>query len=68
MLGKKLGKHFDRFGYKLGTVPMPMGGKLNHKSQQAHQPEPDKPIHSDLERNHPGHNNSNHEERPRHHH
>ena len=69
MLGKKLTKPFDRMGYKLGNIPMTMGGKMNHKSVQSHQPsEPDKPVHSDLERRHAEHNEEEHEERRRRHH
>ena len=65
MLGKKLTKPFDRMGYKLGNVPMVMGGKMNHRSVQSHQmPKPDKPVHSDLERRH----EEEHEERRRRHH
>jgi hypothetical protein len=58
MLGKKLNKPYDRMGYKLATIPMVMGGKMNHKPQSHQIPqmqEPMKPIHSDLERPHHHH-------------
>ena len=68
MLGKKLNKPYDRFGYKLGNIPMTMGGKLNHKSQSHQMPEPDKTVHSDLEKRHAEHSDSEERERPRHRH
>ena len=69
MLGKKVGKHYDRMGYKLGNVPMTLGGKLNHRNHHSHEPhEEEKSLHSDLERRHAEHNEENHEERRRRHH
>jgi hypothetical protein len=67
MLGKKLGKHFDRMGYKLGSPPMVMGGKMQHmKMMTPMQPmEPEKPMYSDLEKRHPEHEE---EQLRRHHH
>jgi hypothetical protein len=70
MLGKKLGKPYDRMGYKLSPMPMVMGGKMNHKYQTSQMHEmpmmPMKPMNSDLEKYHS--DSDNEQRRPRHRH